>query len=350
MRSNQNRQILKDFKQVNLVANNDSYGAARVDTSLQNAWGIAFSPNGIIWVNANAGHVSELYDKDGNQVRPAVAIPSPGDTINGTPTGIVFSGTTDFMLSNGKPALFLFVGDDGVFSGWNPPPANRALMIKDNSSTSSYFGLAIASNGGTNFLYAANFKTGKIDAWDNMLMPQSLPFTDPDLPAGYSPFNIQAIGSWLYVNYAKVGPDGNEVHQVGLGLVDIFNPDGSFVRRFASGGTLNAPWGITQAPADFFNDNDGDKDDQGQKVKEQGNSGDPIILVGNFGDGHINAFSLSGDFLGQLKSHGKKLWIDGLWALVFPPASATSIDPNRLYFASGPADEKDGLFGYIIKD
>src|SRR5262249_44102924 len=155
---------------VNLVANNSIYGASHIDTTLQNAWGIAFSPNGIAWVNSNAGHVSELYDKDGNIVRAPVDIPSPTDTIGGTPTGIVFSGA-DFMLSNCKPALFLFVGDDGVFSGWNPPPPNRALLIKDNSATSSYTGLAIASNGGKNFLYAANFKTGKIDAWDNTLTP-----------------------------------------------------------------------------------------------------------------------------------------------------------------------------------
>jgi hypothetical protein len=179
-------------------------------------------------------------------------------------------------------------------------------------------------------------------------------FSDPKLPSGYSPYNIQKVSSWLFVQYAKVGADGRPEKGVGNGFVDIFNPDGSLVKRFTSNGPLNAPWGITQAPASFFEDNhDTDTESHGDKKGKDNNDGkhhdDPIMLVGNFGDGYINAYSLDGEFLGQLKSHGRPIWIDGLWALSFPPASATSIDPHRLYFTAGPNNEADGLFGYLIK-
>ena len=136
IKSNQ-RKELKNFDQVNLVANTSGYGAAHIDPTLKNAWGLAFSPNGIAWVNSPGGNVSELYDKEGNAVRPPVDFPSHTDTIGGIPTGIVFNGTSGFVISNGKPALFLFVGVDGILSGWNPPPANRALLVMDNSSSSA---------------------------------------------------------------------------------------------------------------------------------------------------------------------------------------------------------------------
>jgi uncharacterized protein (TIGR03118 family) len=348
---------LRDFQQVNLVDNNGKYNATRTDPTLINAWGLAFSPNGIAWVNANGGHVSEVWDNLGNILRPAVNIPSPGDTIGGTPTGIVFNSTTaDFWLSNGAKAAFIFVGDDGILSGWNGAAGANALLVKDNSSTAVYKGLTLASSGGANYLYAANFKTGKIDVWDKNFGPVSMPFWDPQIPAGYAPFNIQAVGSWLVVLYAKVGPTGDEETGQGKGFVNIFNTDGSFVRRFASKGPLNAPWGVAQAPASFFEDNDGDDDDHnsgddktGKKHISHGKNNQPIMLVGNFGDGYINAYSLNGEFLGQLRAHGKAISIEGLWALSFPPSTVTAVDPDRLYFTAGPDDEKDGVFGYLIK-
>jgi uncharacterized protein (TIGR03118 family) len=131
--------------------------------------------------------------------------------------------------------------------------------------------------------------------------------------------------------YAKVGPDGDEIHHPGFGIVDIYNPDGHFVKRFVSNGQLNSPWGVAKAPAGFF-----------------GDSGQESILIGNFGDGHINAYNMDGEFLGQLRSHGNPIVIDGLWAITFPPTTST-IDPGRLYFSAGPDDEEDGLFGYIKK-
>jgi uncharacterized protein (TIGR03118 family) len=351
-KSNQ-QEALKDFQQVNLVDNNGEYHATRTDATLINAWGLAFSPNGIAWVNSQAGHVSEVWDNLGNILRPAVNIPSPGGPTGGNPTGIVFNSTKDFVLSNGAPAAFIFVGVDGIFSGWNGTAGANALLIKDNSSTSAYTGLAIDSVGSTHYLYAANFRTGKIDVWDKTFAPVTMSFTDPRLLPGYSPYNIQRVGDWLVVLYAKVGSDGRPDRTPGKGLVSIFNPDGTFVKRFASGWPLNAPWGVAEAPASFFDDNDKDGDDN-QKGKDDhkgkdGRDNQPILLVGNFGDGYIDAYRLDGLFLGQLKSHGKAIIIDGLWALSFPPASATAVDPDRLYFTAGPDNENDGLFGYLIK-
>jgi uncharacterized protein (TIGR03118 family) len=339
---------------VNLVANKAKYAPKLVDPTLQNAWGLAWAPSGIAWVNANGDGVSELYTGEGAIVRAPVRIPSPTDTMGGEPSGIVFAGGKGFTLANNQGAAFLFVGEDGVLSGWNGAAGNNALRIKDRSATSIYKGLALASNGGKNFIYAANFKTGKIDVWDTTFAPVSMPFNDPAIPAGFAPFNIQAVGSWLFVNYAKHGMGGDEADGPGLGFVDIFNPDGSFVRRFASHGTLNAPWGVTMTPAGFLNDNDmddsGGKSDGGMSKHDgKDDFSDPVILVGNFGDGRINVFTLSGQFLGQLQSHNRPIVIDGLWALGFAPTTATTIDPMRLYFTAGPDGEMDGLFGYLLK-
>lgn len=326
-------QSLKDFTQVNLVGNNDEYNAARIDPLLVNAWGLVFTPTGIAWISAQGAGVSDVYNSEGLQVLPAVLIPSPGGPSGGNPTGVVFNGTSDFKLPNGNPARFIFVGVDGVVSGWNGGPA--AIKMINNSSTSAYTGLAIATDGSNNFLYAANFRAGKIDVFDkDWAVVNTKPFIDPDLPAGYAPFNIQAIGNQLYVMYAKPDPIEHELKAPGLGYVDIYNTDGSFVKRFVSKGQLNAPWGVAWAPASFFG-----TDENAQ----------PAILIGNFGDGHINAYSLDGNFLGQLRAHGNPIVIEGLWAISFPPVTATTINPNRLYFTAGPDDEKDGLFGYIIK-
>ena len=348
-----NPKATKDFKQVNLVANNDEYNNPGIDSILLNAWGLAFSPTGIAWVTSQAGHVSTVYDKDGNIVRPPVTIPSPGGPLGGNPTGIVFNGSGDFVLANGQPARFIFVGVDGILSGWNQSAGNNALLIKNNVASSSYTGLALAAYNGANFLYAANFRTGKIDVWDKDFNSVTMPFKDPNLPPGFSPFNIQLVGNVLYVAYAKVGPDGRHQAGAGNGYVSIFNTGGDFIERFASKDYLNSPWGITEAPAGFFEDMNRGYNDKVSPDNKTGNPGNdnnqPILLIGNFGDGRINAYSGNGQFIGQLKDHTHTIEIPGLWALVFPPASATSIDPNRLYFTAGPDEEEDGLFGYLIK-
>jgi uncharacterized protein (TIGR03118 family) len=358
-----NKKVGENFSQVNLVADNASFGATHMDPLLQNAWGLAWAPSGIAWVNSQAGHVSALYDQNGVALRAPIRIPSPVDTIGGNPTGIVFNNVTGFTLPDGKAANFIFVGVDGVISAWNGPTGNNAVRIGTGEAKSSYTGLALAASGGQNFLYAANFGLGRIDVWDTGWHAiTKMHFHDPNMRPGFAPFNIRAIGSWLYVAYAKVGADGRDQAGPGLGFVDIFNTDGTMVKRFTSGGSLNAPWGMEMAASGFLDLNDedghgnnGDGNNSGHgnnngNDHHDGNDNDnqAVILVGNFGDGHISVFTVDGNFLGQMQSHNHTLVIDGLWALSFPPSTST-IDPTRLYFTAGPNGETDGLFGYLIR-
>ncbi|MBA4166494.1 MAG: TIGR03118 family protein [Chitinophagaceae bacterium] len=306
---------LRHFTQKNLVDNNHGYGALHTDSTLINAWGIAFNPTGVPWVNAQGGHVSEIYDKEGTILRPPVWIPGPAKNVPGNPSGIVFNATNDFVLSDGASAKFLFVGVDGVFSGWNPGAGDTALTIANNTATSAYTGLAIATSGGNNYLYAADFRAGKIVVWDKSFSAVSWTFTDPSLPGGYSPYNIQAIGEWLYVTYAKPGPDGHEQFGEGFGVVNIFKTNGDFVKRFTANGALNAPWGVTSASPGFFKDNDDDSLAKAAIAQ----SGANMILVGNFGDGKINAYTADGKYVGALKSRGQPIVISGLWRSLFLP-------------------------------
>ena len=325
----------KAFNQVNLVASNAGYGdQVRIDNQMVNAWGLAFSGGGIAWIGSNESHVSNIFNSEGLLLRPAVNIPSPTGPTGGSPTGVVFTGSpTDFLLPgpNNQPARFIFVGTDGVLSAWNGAAGANAMLIKDNSANAVYTGLAIANNEGKSYIYAANFKSGHIDVWDKDFNPVWMPFKDKQIPWGYAPFNVQSIGDKIYVMYAKVGPDGDEVKGMGNGYVSIFYRNGIFYKRFASRGQLNAPWGVAKAPQNFFNS------DLPQNT----------ILVGNFGNGHINAFELDGTYIGELgKQHGA-VEIDGLWAISFAPPTATAVDSTRLYFCAGPKGETQGLFGYL---
>jgi uncharacterized protein (TIGR03118 family) len=322
---------LKDFVRVNLVGDNTEYNPAHIDANLVNAWGIAFGSSGPAWVTAFGTGMSAVYNGDGTVARPAVTIPSHAATTGGHPTGIVANSTTDFRLPNGNPARFIFAEADGLISGWNG--GNAAIKMADDSSGEVYLGIALASDGDNNFLYAANFAQGKIDVYDKNWTKVSKPFIDPNLPQGYLPLNIQNIDGKLYVMYGQPGT-GGEVISPRNGFVDIFNPDGAFVKRFVSQGQLNAPWGITKAPTGFWGD-DADAQD--------------IILVGNFGDGHINAFNSDGVFQGQLRAHGKPIKIERLWGIAFAPTASTTIDHNQLFFAAGPDVEQHGLFGFIKK-
>lgn len=328
-----------NFKQVNLVANTAEYQPKTIDPSLINGFGLAWSPTGVAWVNSVGGHVSEVYTADGDIAREAVRIPSPTDSATGLPCGIVFSGGKGFRLGDGK-ATFLFSGFDGVISGWNPAAGSQASRIKTGANV-SFPGLALASDGGQNFVYAVNFAGNKIIAWDTNFIKVNMPFADATIPQGFSPYNIQAVGNMLYVMYAEIGLNGLPVSGSGKGFINVFTTNGTFVRRFASGGTLNVPWGITAAPVGFLKDEDIGANDT--KTGDQ-----PVILVGNFGDGRINVFTQDGRFIGQLHSGRSTLVIDGLWALSFAPESSP-VDQGRLYFTAGPDHETDGLFGYIIK-
>ena len=326
-----------DYKEVKLVANKAVYGAGRIDTLLKDAWGIAFSAGGTPWISSRGGAVSPVYTAEGAQARPAVFISSRNSQFGGSPTGQVFNGSADFVLPNNLPARFIFVGTDGLLTAWNS--GNFTWVMQINTATAAYTGLAIGSSAGSNYLYAANFKSGKIDVWNKMFQPVNMAFADPGLPFGYHAFNIQAIADKLYVAYAKVGANGQDEAGTGNGYVSIFNTDGSFVKRFASKGKLNSPWGLAMAPNNFV-----------EADKSMGGTVPNAILVGNFGDGRISAYSPAGDYLGQLKSGGKLLEIDGLWAISFPPVTANAVDQNRLYYAAGPNKGEDGLFGYIVKN
>jgi uncharacterized protein (TIGR03118 family) len=350
---------LRDFDVINLVANNAKYHPVQpLDPTLINGFGVAWSSGGIAWVNSVGGHVSELYDVEGVKKR-AVNIPSSNnvaDSANGLPCGVVFTAGKGFRLPNGNgESLFAFTGFDGVLSAWNLASGNNAQFIH-HPSNSRYTGMAMGTFNGRNFLYGANFELQRIDAWDSLFKPDGLAFRDPTLPQDYSPYNVQAIGDSIYVVYAKMGSDGHPVAGAGFGFVSIFTTNGQFLKRLASRGALNAPWGITMTPASFLEEKDVVDGGEGHGgysnlTSSSQNRGidrkSPVILVGNFGDGHINVFTANGDYLGQLQSHRQPIVIEGLWSLTFPPAGTT--DPRRLYFSAGPASETDGVFGYIIK-
>lgn len=328
-------QELKDFVQVNLVGDNDEYNPARINPNLINGWGISFPASGPAWVSAEGTGKSLVLNGDGSPVAISpVTIPPAGLAPSSHPTGQVFNPTTDFKLPNGNPARFIFAQAEGGISGWNGG-STAVKKIDDSQEGAAYLGIAIANDRGNNFLYVANFAEGEISVYDKNWAEVDKPFEDPDLPSGYSPFNIQAIDGKLYVMYAKVDPEEHEEEKgPGLGYVDIYNPDGSLMKRFISNGQLNAPWGIAKAPMGFWG---------------EGSSTSDVYLVGNFGDGHINAYADNGKFLGQLRQHGEPIQIEGLWGIAFAPPTSTALNRNWLFFAAGPDDEEHGLFGYIKK-
>ena len=321
--------LLDSYEQVNLVSDTMGYGAAIIDPSLVNAWGIAEAPSGPIWISANGTGLSPIYNKSGMTLRPPVTIPSAvADGGGGTPSGIVFNGTTNFMIP-GTTTLshFIFSSEDGIISAWGG--GNAAVKVADRSAWGAvYKGLAMAWNG-ANFLYATNFRDRQIDVFDSSFnYVTSKGFNDPFIPNDFGPFNIRNIGGKLYVTYAKLKAPDDMDDQAGQGngFVDVFWPNGDFIKRFATRGVLNSPWGIAQVPASFA------------KI-------DNAILIGNFGDGRINIFSSDGALLGQLQKNGKPLKIDGLWAL---ESNVPATDSTQVYFTAGPADESHGLFGYLM--
>ena len=325
---------LGNLKQVNLVANNESYGAKRVDPLLLNAWGLAFGKTGLPWISSPGSGTTIIYDADGGPIFVPIHIPSPGGPTGGLATGQVAVDGPNFILDNGVAASFIFVGLDGIISAWNPQMGTHAAVVKNNVGQAVYTGLALAvDKGGVNYLYAANALKGTVDVFDWAFRPvMDRPFIDPKLPAGYVPFNVHAVEDYIFVTYSQVGPDGRALKQVGNGVVNVFTKQGVLVRRFAEKGKLNAPWGVAAVPASFF---------AGEKAQ-------PAILIGNFGDGKINAYSPEGKFISQLKVNNQVVSIDGLWEITLPPTKSI-LDQNRLYFTAGPADERDGLFGYLIK-
>jgi uncharacterized protein (TIGR03118 family) len=326
---------LGNFKQVNLVANNESYGAKRIDPLLIDAWGLSFGITGMPWISSPGGGISTIYNPEGAQTFAPVNIPGPGGPTGGVPTGQVanISGP-DFVLPNGVASSFIFAGIDGVISAWNPQAGKNAILVRNNVGQAAYTGLTMAiDKGGAAYLYAANVLKGTVDVFDWAFRTVTdRPFLDASIPAGYLPFNVHALGDYIFVTYSKIGSNGRALREVGNGIVNVFTKGGVFIRRFAEAGNLNAPWGVAAVPASFF----------------PGKDAQAAILIGNFGDGKINAYTPEGKFISQLKVNNKVVAIDGLWEITLPPVTSI-IDKNRLYFTAGPADERDGLFGYLIK-
>jgi len=327
------------FTATNLVSN-VAGDAPVTDANLANAWGVARTASGPWWVANNHSGTSTVYDGNGTPFPVAgplvVTIPPPeGSPIGaqGAPTGLVANGSAQFVLSNGMPAIFIFDTENGTIAGWNLDSGTVAEITNDDSDEGAiYKGLAIGTDGGANRLYATNFHEGTVDVYDGDFedVDRAGAFTDPNIPAGYAPFGIQNIGGSIYVTYAKQDEDKeDDVAGSGNGYVDVYDGAGNLLKRFASRGQLNAPWGVVQAPASF-------------------GSFAGSILIGNFGNGHINAFNAgSGAFQGELKTAGgSAIEIEGLWGLELGNgASAGSAD--TLYFAAGPDDENNGLFGMI---
>ncbi len=321
------------------------------DASLVNGWGLVAGPTTPWWVADNGTNLSTLYRGDGTKVALTVSVP-------GGPTGVVFNGTTGFLLG-GSPARFIFASEDGKIRAWNGGAA--ATVVADRSAAgASYTGLAILGSR----LYAANAAAGTVDVFDSAFQPTTVAggFADRRIPRSFAPFGIQAIGSRIFVTYAL--PEGSSAARAddedddhgdgdqggrgddgdhggrsargdhgGSGFVDAFDADGNLLARVARRGRLDEPWGVALAPESFGRF-----------------SGD--LLVGNFGDGTINAFEERRDgrfeHRGELRTaDSRRIVIDGLWALEFGTGSASSGPTSTLFFTAGPAGETHGLFGTI---
>jgi uncharacterized protein (TIGR03118 family) len=326
------------YRQRNLVFSGPALPAEHTDPNLVNGWGVAFNPFGVVWVSDERTGLSTLYDGDGVPQTLVVRIPPAVAGQTGSPTGIVFYGGPAFTVSNGTvsaPSRFIFASRDGTISGWAPSVnLNNAIqVVNNNASGALYTGLAVSAGGTGPLLYAADFRNAKIDVFNGAFAAVALPgtpFVDPRIPAGYAPFGVQAINGDIYVTYAKQNA-ARDAHETGdgKGYVSVFDPNGVFVRRFATRGPLNAPWGLALAPDSF------------------GHHGGRL-LVGNAGDGEINAYDLwTGLWVGKLRGEDRRpIRIDGLWGLQF--GNGLSRQPtNTLFFAAGPDGGAQGLYGRL---
>jgi uncharacterized protein (TIGR03118 family) len=309
------------YSQTNLVSN--AAGVANTtDTQLLNPWGISIFPGQDFWIANNNSGTSTLYDAQGNK-DAALVVTIPGAAHN--PNGNCSPGCPTGNVSNGNGSSFgggqfIFDTEDGIVASWTGT-SNSATVAFDNSASGAvYKGLALLN--GT-FLLAANFNSGRVDVLDRNFNLTSLSgsFTDPTLPAGSAPHGIHVIGNQIYVAYAmQDGAKHDARPGVGLGQVDIFDINGNFVKTFASGGMLNAPWGVVATTATFGTFSN-------------------AILVGNFGDGTIKAFDTTGKFLGQLTDSSNKVLVNpGLWDMVFG-GGGPSGDPNTLYLTAGGGNQ-----------
>jgi uncharacterized protein (TIGR03118 family) len=312
------------YTQFNLVSDIPGL-AAHTDSNLINPWGVSFTATSPFWVSNQGRGTATLYDGAGNANTLVVTIPGGTGPVSG-PTGQVANPGPGFLV-NGNPARFIFDNLNGTISGWN---GGTSAVMTVPSTGAIYTGLAFNSVGSASFLYAAD-ATGGVrvfdSTWtnvDNTIFAGK--FVDPNLPAGFTPYNIQSVGSNIYVTYAQLNSQGDPMPG---GYVDLYDASGNLVRRVAGGGVLFGPWGVTIAPANFgaFSND---------------------LLIGNFGSGEITVYDpLTGLFLGTINGeNGQPLVNSGLWALA-TRTGGTNDDVNAVYFTAGIGDEDHGLFGKI---
>ncbi len=334
------------YRQINLVS--DQAGKANLhDADLVNAWGLAASPGtnaspgSPLWVADNGADVATLYA--GASPTTVSKVPLTVSVTGAAPTGQVFNGdgsafTVKDDQGNSGSALFIFDTENGTIDGWapnvgGPPPSTVTEVARNNGANAVYKGLAEATVKGKSFLYATNFRSGRVEAYDSTFTPVQMPgglFVDRGLPAGYGPFGIAEIKGMLYVTFAKQDATlHDDVAGSGHGFVDVFTNNGKFVRRLVSRGALDSPWGLALAPSSF------------------GKFGGDL-LVGNFGNGLINVYNPdNGAHLGVLRrSNGVPIQIDGLWGLMFGNGNAAKT--GELVFSAGPSHESHGLLGKIV--
>ena len=269
------------------------------DARLVNPWGLSHPAvnshkNNEWWVADQGTGYSTLYSANGSIADLAVSIPAAAGAGPGSPTGIA---------SNSPLEVFAFATLDGTISTWSAystpaTPGKKCyechvstanIEVNNGESGASYQGLTIATNAGTGALayYVAN-ANGGIEVYDaTTFTPVTLAsgaFTDPKIPASYTPAGIQAIGSKIFVTFnASAGG--------GTGYVDAFDTNGKLLLRLENG-WFNQPWGVASAPANF-------------------GSFSSTILVGNTGSGWIGAYnSKTGAFKGFLQSGGAGFLIE----------------------------------------
>lgn len=311
--------MAQSYKLQNLTSNL-SGKAKHTDVLLANPWGLAYGPSAPFWISDEASGYSTLYDGQGNPQPLQVIVPPTSGTVKGTPTGIVYNGSTEFQIEHWT-SLFLFATIDGTISGWSDFFPSAAL-IGARKTGAVYTGLAITSKVSGNFLYAADVAGNKVDIY-NATFALVGSMTDPTIPAGFSAFGVQDIAGQVYVTYANStgGPGG---------FVDIFTEAGTFVKRLVKGKPLNQPWGLAVASNNF------------------GPFSGDLLVSNNTATGTINAFNLTtGAAAGTLKNAaGKPLAINGLWGIEFGGGSAANGGKNQLFYTAGPNDT-DGYFGVI---
>jgi uncharacterized protein (TIGR03118 family) len=322
-----------EFKQVNLVSDTNKFHPRHIDTNLVNAWGITTGNRCTeIFIAANHTGKVVVYDNDGNLKSNPIIIPGRDSGTIGSPTGLAYDTTASFIIPCvNKASRLIAASEDGIITAWSS--GDSAVIVATGDKDAVYKGIALVTDAGSPFICAANFKQQKIEVFDgNFIKINGKPFVDNQIPTDFGPFNIQEIKGLLYVTYAKRAPPDfmDDEPGAGNGFVDVFTTDGAFIKRFASQGTLNSPWGIVKAPKHF-------------------DSFSNAILIGNFGDGRVNAFDESGKFLGQLEiENGTAVEIDGLWSLYFLTRDVfSSVEKKQLYFTAGPDAENHGLFGYL---